>query len=359
MKKSFPIIPIFIPHAGCPNACIFCNQRRISGHFAPPDADSLRQTLESSLPKAGDQPQIAFYGGSFTAIDENLQEMYLNIAGEYIKAGRAGSIRISTRPDCVNERSAVFLREHFVTVVELGAQSMDDSVLTLSKRGHTAEHTVRASGIIKAAGLQLGLQMMTGLPGSCPRTEIETAEKLAALSPDMVRIYPVVVLRDTELYDQWASGAYNPPGIAEAAETCADLLDLFEQRHIRVIRVGLNAEEGLSQGGAVAGAYHPAFGEIVRSVQYFRLAKQRIKEAGLSGQNINIFVHPSCVSKMTGLKKANIERLKRETGCPFVHVCADAGLAPGQVDAARETDEDRLAAAVREPRKTVAKRCDQ
>ena len=244
------ILPVFVPHEGCPHDCVFCNQRRIAAPVSP-DPGEVRERVCAAR-DAGLASEVAFYGGSFTAIPEERQEAFLAAV-----AGTGVSIRISTRPDCVDAAVIDRLLRYHIKTVELGAQSMDESVLRKANRGHSAEDVRRASRLLKDAGLTLILQAMAGLPGDYG-TWRRTAEELAALHPDGVRIYPVVVIRDTVLYEMWQRGIYQPLTVSEGADAAADMLEVFLKHDIPVIRIGLNPTEELSGGAAVAGAYHPA-----------------------------------------------------------------------------------------------------
>ena len=267
MSARASIIPVFIPHWGCPHACVFCNQRRISGVKHPADAETVRAEVERArtvLPK-GERAELAFYGGSFTAIPAEQQEALLSAAKAYLDESVLSSIRLSTRPDAIDADVLSRLHRYGVETIELGAQSLCDEVLQCAHRGHTAADVENASRLIRASGFRLILQMMTGLPGDSPERSIRTAEKIIALKPDGVRIYPTVIVRDTELYDRWRAGEYREHTVEDAVALCARLLPLFEKAGIPVIRLGLNPTEELSGGAAVAGAYHPALGELVRS----------------------------------------------------------------------------------------------
>ena len=304
MKSS--VIPVFIPHLGCPNDCIFCNQRRIAAPKVP-DAQDVRHIIELALEYA-ERPQISFYGGSFTCIDTKLQEEYLSAAFEYVRSGKADSLRISTRPDGIDEQTLARLRSFGVKTVELGAQSMDDNVLLLARRGHTAEDVKRASRMIKQAGFELVLQIMPGLPGADIGADMRTAREIAALEPDGVRIYPVCVIKDTALCDMYERGEYTPLTPETAAERCADIWEVFIEANIPVIRIGLNPTEELSSGAAVAGAYHPAMGQLVRSARLYKKAVQML--SGLSPfEKALITVPRGRLSDMRGQKNANIIKL--------------------------------------------------
>lgn len=306
------VIPVFVPHLGCRHECVFCNQRRISGSEKAATAATVKQAIEQSaaLPRSGAKRQLAFYGGSFTAIEPERQEELLGAAAEAIGKGEIDAIRLSTRPDAIDETVLARLKRFGVETVELGAQSMDGEVLRLSGRGHTAEDVVRSSEAVKAAGFRLILQMMTGLPGDSAEKDIETAKKLIALRPDGVRIYPTVIVRDTALYDLWRAGEYREHTVEDAVAVCARLMPLFEEANIPVIRLGLNPTEELSQGAAVAGAYHPALGELVRS--RILLEKARALLAGTEpGSRVTLGVNAAELSQMIGQKRQNVRALSR------------------------------------------------
>lgn len=318
------VIPVFVPHLGCRHECVFCNQRRISGSEKAATAATVKQAIEQSaaLPRSGAKRQLAFYGGSFTAIEPERQEELLGAAAEAIGKGEIDAIRLSTRPDAIDETVLARLKRFGVEMVELGAQSMDGEVLRLSGRGHTAEDVVRSSEAVKAAGFRLILQMMTGLPGDSAEKDIETAKKLIALRPDGVRIYPTVIVRDTALYDLWRAGEYREHTVEDAVAVCAQLMPLFEEANIPVIRLGLNPTEELSQGAAVAGAYHPALGELVRS--RILLEKARALLAGTEpGSRVTLGVNAAELSQMIGQRRRNVGVLCEELGLRElrVHSC--------------------------------------
>ena len=308
MSARRRIIPVFVPHLGCPNDCVFCNQRRISGSTEPADAETVRQAVENSGADGDFSDwELAFYGGSFTAIDEKLRKSLLDAAVPFVQGG--GVLRLSTRPDCIDEEVLLQLKDAGVKTIELGCQSMDEDVLVKSGRGHTAKHTEDAAKLIKKHGFELILQMMTGLPGDTAEKTKATAEKLIALKPDGVRIYPTVIIKDTPLCDLWKAGKYSEHTVLEAALWCSDIVPMFKAAGIPVIRLGLNPSDELSGGDAVGGAYHPAFGEIVYSKIYLKKAEKLL--ANHSGaKTVHIGVNPSCVSKMSGQKKSNITALK-------------------------------------------------
>lgn len=304
------IIPLFIPHAGCPNQCVFCDQRKISGANTPVTPEQVSSEIERSLSLAGAPCELAFYGGSFTAMDPSVQRELLAAARPFVESGAVARIRLSTRPDAVTPEICAMLREYGVSTVELGCQSMDETVLQKSRRGHTPGDTKRAVACLKEWGFSVILQMMTGLPGDMGPQSVETAKQLIALRPDGVRIYPTVVLRGTELEAMMHAGDYTPQTVAEAVDLCASLYALFLEDNIPVIRVGLNPTEDLSGGEAVAGAYHPALGELVLSELYRRRAERLLRDAG-PGSDAILEVHPSRVSVMVGQHRRNCLDLKR------------------------------------------------
>ena len=314
------IIPIFVPHLGCPGACVFCNQRRISGVTVETTPEMAKNEIDSALERIGDRPaQVAFYGGSFTAIYKEKQESLLAVAYEYVKSGKVTSIRLSTRPDAIDGEVIERLKRYSVDTVELGCQSMNDEVLRLSKRGHDGVACEKAARMLKDAGFKVIMQMMTGLPGDDGSQSIETAQKMVDIKPDGVRIYPTVVVRDTELFDLWEAGVYKEHTVDDAVELCAVLCRMFDEAGIPVIRLGLNPTEELSGGAAVAGAYHPALGELVRSrIWLDRL--RRLLDGKALPQDIEIYVPKGAVSLCVGQKKANIERLKSEYGLRSIKI---------------------------------------
>ncbi|MGE4353111.1 MAG: elongator complex protein 3 [Oscillospiraceae bacterium] len=315
------IIPIFIPHIGCPMNCVFCNQRRISGSLLPATPEDVQKQLQMGLEKLpeGRRPQVAFYGGSFTAIPAPEQEALLKAAHAFILSGRVESLRVSTRPDAIDDERLARLWRYGVRTVELGSQSMDDAVLRKSNRGHTARDTENAAARIRKWDFQLILQMMTGLPGSSFEKDLASARKIAALRPDGVRIYPTVIVKDTALYDMWRRGEYAAHTVPDAVSLCAEIVPIFEDAGIPVIRLGLNPTEELSGGSAAAGAYHPALGELVLSRMYLnRLRPELQKYRG--AKSLLISVHPTRISVMVGQNRGNISAICSEFGIGNVKV---------------------------------------
>lgn len=331
MSARESIIPVFVPHLGCPNDCVFCNQRRISGSLEPAAARDVDIAIEkaAALLTAGTKRQLAFYGGSFTAIPEKEQLALLEAAKRHLDRGAIDSVRLSTRPDAVDGAALKRLRAFGVETIELGAQSMDDEVLRLSGRGHTAEDVEIASRLIKAGGFRLILQMMTGLPGDSAEKCEATARRIIALEPDGVRIYPTVIVRDTALYELWKAGLYAEHTVEDAVSCCARILPLFDAAGIPVIRLGLNPTDDLSGGDAAGGAYHPALGELVKSRVMLEKALP-LFAAVPPGSHVILEVHPSRVSQMTGQKRANIKLLTERFSLASLKVKA-GGCRDGEI----------------------------
>lgn len=303
--------------------CVFCNQRRISGAAEPAALENVRKIINDALlgmengkwkmeNSAGVllPVEVAFYGGSFTALPASVQDSFLNEVRPLLSFSPESAIRVSARPDCIDFETVERLKSFGVRTIELGAQSMCDDVLILSKRGHTAADVVSASEIISSCGVSLILQMMTGLPGDSHESSILTARHLAALKPDGVRVYPAVVVRDTMLFDLWSAGKYAAHTVEEAVSWCAEICLIFEQGRIPVIRLGLNPSDELSGGMAVAGAYHPSFGELVLSKICFNLAVKLLCRAK-TGSDVVITVSKGFMSKMIGQRRENLAALKK------------------------------------------------
>lgn len=316
MSAKQRIIPVFVPHLGCRHDCVFCDQRGITGTAAPPSPEDAFYRIREAMEKLphGEAVQAAFYGGSFTAVPVLLQNALLDSASRAL-AGTCGSIRISTRPDCIDSETVTRLVSKNVRTIELGAQSMNENVLRASARGHTAVDTRNAAKAVKDGGAELILQMMTGLPGDTPSISMNTARELIALSPDGVRIYPTVVVRGTRLYELWESGEYKEHGVDEAVALCSRLCEMFDDVGIPVIRLGLNPADGLSSGDAVAGAYHPAFGELVRSRMYLEHARKILRDKSVrTGSVVTLSVGQGRRSMATGQRRCNIDALVGEFG---------------------------------------------
>lgn len=314
-------ISVFIPHKGCPNCCSFCNQRTISSTAEPPDGEKVKKMLEAACPKLKNpsDTEIAFFGGSFTAVERSYMISLLEAAQSFLDEYGLAGIRASTRPDKIDREVLDILKKYGVTAIELGAQSMRDEILSMNDRGHTAEDVRNASRLIKEYGFELGLQMMTGLYGASPEDDSFTADELIRLKPDTVRIYPTVILGGTKLADLYQSGVYKPVPFDEEAELCADIMQRFEDNGIRVIRLGLHASEEV-EGQAVGGYYHPAMREICLGIIFRKKIENALAEKG----RYKIYVAPKAVSMAIGQKKCNTEYFQK-LGYD-VKICADNEL---------------------------------
>lgn len=306
--KKHANISLFVPHLGCKFRCTFCNQVGITSHIDVPHAADVKAAVETAVSSPNydcGNTELAFFGGSFTAIEPKYMLELLNAAAPFVKDGTVKGIRLSTRPDAIDGNILTLLKEYGVTAIELGAQSMDNEVLILNRRGHTAEDVERASELIKQYGFELGLQMMTGLYGSSDEKDLQTAERLIGLSPQTARIYPTIVIKNTALAELYRKGEYVPQALQSSVKLCARLLDKFENGGVRVIRVGLHS---VSPDSYIAGPFHPSFGELCEGERFYNTISQSLKSRG----DYTVFANPRDISKVTGQKKNNIERLKKQ-----------------------------------------------
>ena len=309
-------IPIFIPHLGCPNQCVFCNQRSISGCHAFRETDVAAQ-IEEALATISptDEVEIAFFGGSFTGIDRGLMLRLLDTAEQYVRMGRVQAIRLSTRPDYISDEILKILAGYSVKTIELGLQSMDDGVLSATRRGHTAKQAADACRAVVDAGFALVGQMMIGLPGQTAESECETAQKICALGASAARIYPTVVFYDTPLADMVQAGTYQPISVDEAVSRAASVLAIFEEWGIPCIRIGLCATEALvSPAHVMAGPNHAALGELVWNEYYYRFLIRALAREKLLGREVVLHLPEREISKIVGQHRKNLVRLADETG---------------------------------------------
>lgn len=312
MKKR--IIPIFVPHRGCPHDCIFCNQKKITGVSTDITSEDVRRIIEEYLTTIDKDAsiEIAFFGGSFTAIDMDIQRNLLSVAKEYVDKNIVSDIRMSTRPDCINDEILTMLKEYKVSIIELGVQSLDDRVLIDSVRGHGDKDVFESANLIKKYGIKLGLQMMIGLPSDTEEKCIYTAKEFIKLNPDCVRVYPTLVVKETGLEKLLVENKYTPFTLDESIEIVKKVLVLFYTNNINVIRVGLQATEDIAIGKEVlAGPYHPAYRELVESKMYgdyieYLINKYEAKE------NIKVLVNKKNVSRILGNRKSNVKELKEK-----------------------------------------------
>ena len=316
MKKQY-IIPIFEPHLGCPNDCVFCNQKSISGQAKQVTKEDVKNIIEEHLKyiKKDSKVEVAFFGGSFTGIEEAKQEELLSTAYEYIKQKKVDSIRISTRPDYIDKKILKRLKKYKVKTIELGVQSANDYILKKAGRGHTFEDVVKASKLIRWYGFDLGHQMMVGLPESTTVDEINTAKQLIKLKPKMVRIYPVLVIKNTKLEKDYNDGKYKPLTVTQAVEVCKELVKLFVKKHIEVIRIGLQPTDTITnpendKSEVVAGPFHPAFRQLVESGMWYDVIVEKIKQLNTKVKEVVVTVNPADVNNVIGQRKDNINNLR-------------------------------------------------
>lgn len=314
MKKR--IIPIFVPHRGCPHDCIFCNQKKITGVSTDITQGDVRNIVEEYLTTIDKDAsvEIAFFGGSFTAIDVDIQRSLLSVAKEYVDKGLVQDIRMSTRPDCIDEEILTMLKEYKVSIIELGVQSLDEDVLRESVRGHHAEEVIKSSRLIKDYGIKLGLQMMVGLPTDSEEKCIYTAREFIKLNPDCVRIYPTLVVKETGLEYLLNMNSYSPFTLEKSIQIVKKLLALFYVNNINVIRVGLQATDDIQIGKAViAGPYHPAFRDLVEGEMIKDYLRNIVVENKVTS-NLVVKTNKKNVSKIIGNKKSNSLYMKNEFG---------------------------------------------
>ena len=318
MKKQY-IIPIFVPHLGCPNDCTFCNQKTISGQtkeVTPKDVKQIVEEYLKSFKERNKYTEIAFFGGSFTGIDIQKQEELLKVAYEFVKNKKVNSIRVSTRPDYIDKDRLKLLKRYGVKTIELGVQSTNDYILKKCKRNHTFDDVKRASKLIRWKGFTLGHQMMVGLPESTMLDEMRTAKDLAKLKPKIMRIYPVLVLKGTELEQEYIDGSYTPLSVEQAVERCKELSYFFAKKRINVIRVGLQSTDTISDlsknenSQVVAGPYHETFRQLVESSINYDTIVNKIKSYNVKVKEVEITTCPENVNNVVGYKRENIEKLK-------------------------------------------------
>ncbi len=299
-------IPVFVPHLGCPHDCVFCNQKRITGNEKPVDAKKIIDEFLDKAKPSG-YVEIAFFGGSFTGIPFEEQCSFLSIAKKYIDSGQVDGIRLSTRPDYIDNKILDNLQEYGVTTIELGVQSLDEEVLKLSARGHTSDAVYNAVNLIRNYNFKLGLQMMTGLPGDTYEKSIETAVRIAKLKPDFVRIYPTLVIRDTYLEKMYNCGEYIPFSLNETVDLLAELKCIFDSSGIDIIRMGLQTTDEISpDASVVAGPFHESVGELVWNKYYLKIIEDICNDGGI----YDVYCAGGHRSKVIGHKKNNVNYLQ-------------------------------------------------
>ncbi len=323
------IIPVFLPHAGCPHQCVFCNQKAITGASGGTSLDVARAEILKYLSyprKNRSQTTVSFYGGNFLGLPHSIIKRLLSLAAEFVDQGLVDGIRFSTRPDTVDDRTLDLLKPFPVTTVELGVQSLDDEVLEQSRRGHRASDSLAAARLVQERGYSLGLQMMTGLPGDTGGQSVQTAQGIVALQPNFVRIYPTVILEGSPLAHLWRQGRYKASSLEEAVALAKNLLTVFNQADIPVVRLGLAASDSLdSEGTILAGPYHPAFGHLVASAIFLDKALGLLKQHGITSGPVTFQVHPKSLSSLRGQKNTNMRHLEKLLdSAPVIH--QDASL---------------------------------
>ncbi|MEA1960362.1 MAG: radical SAM protein [Bacillota bacterium] len=329
-------IPIFISHLGCPYQCIYCDQKKIATSQVP-EPNQVQKIIEDHLQTipVNSEVEVAFFGGNFTDIDADLQEAYLKAVEPYILAKKISGIRLSTRPDSIDEEGLERLKNNHVNTIELGVQSLCDEVLKASSRGYTADVVFKSSQLVKEWGFQLGVQLMIGLPGDHFELDIATVQSTIEINPAMVRIYPTLVIAGTALETLYQKGAYQPLSLENAVMTCREMFLRLEKNNIPVIRMGLHPGEDLrSEGVIVTGPFHPAFGELVEQSIFLEQASmvlQQLRERKAFQNQVVLFVNPRDVSKMAGLKRNNIKQLQSQWNLSQVTIQPDSGIKRNEI----------------------------
>ncbi len=316
-------IPIFVPHKGCPHDCVFCNQRHITGQMTETKAEDVKKIIDDHLSTIGGKyyAEVAFFGGSFTAIELCKQTELLSVAYPYVKSGKINGIRCSTRPDCIDDTILENLKKFGTVCIELGVQSTDSEVLRLSRRGHTFDDVIKASQKIKLYGIDLGLQMMLGLPGDTRQKMIKTAKDLISLKPKCVRIYPTLVVKDTALFDMYEKGVYTPLTTEEAVDILSEIIPMFKRNGIQIIRTGLQTTDEINEH-TVKGPYHPAIKELAEG----RIVRNVIEKNLKTNEMVTkVFSNPKTVSLVSGHKSCNKEYFKEKYGIK-IEVSQDSSL---------------------------------
>ena len=325
------VVPVFLPHAGCPHRCVFCNQNTLARPSSGrPPAQDWRAAAVDFLRFRGTRrtrSEIAFYGGTFLGLPGQRLRELLAEAAALVREHRLDGIRFSTRPDSVSEATLAIVADYPVATIELGVQSMSDAVLQESGRGHTAADTEQAVALLQRRGYRVGLQLMVGLPGDDDERLAETGRRIAALAPDFIRSYPTLVLAGSELEGRFRAGRYHPLSLERAVELSAGLYRLFRARRIPVARTGLQATRDLDPGGAVvAGPHHPAFGQLVQSACFRAALFAALRQAPIAGASVRLLVHPRSLARLRGHRGETVERLKADFGWGRVAVGADESL---------------------------------
>ncbi|SKC87113.1 elongator complex protein 3 [Maledivibacter halophilus] len=336
MSKKNYIIPIFVPHHGCPFDCVFCNQKKITGIDTPLTGAQIQKQIEDYVESIGEKKdkhiEIAFFGGSFTGININKQREFLQIASKWRRTGYVDDIRLSTRPDYINKEILLNLKENDVSIIELGVQSLKDEVLRKSSRGHSARDVLIASKLIRKMGFKLGLQMMIGLPGDSFEKSLYTAEKIISYCPDFVRIYPTLVVRGTELEKLFLQGHYIPLDIDEAVLICKEIYKLFYKNNIPIIRIGLQPTDNIMEGkDVIAGPFHPAFRQLVEAEVFKEAIVNSIDLHKNKINKLEFMLNPKAISNLVGIKKENLIYFKSRYNVDSIKITKDSGILKNKV----------------------------
>lgn len=333
MSKSHYIIPIFVPHEGCPHDCVFCNQDSITGQEAPVDAAYVRDTIEAylrTIRRENSVIEVSFFGGTFTAISLDKQKELLAVAKEYKDRGLIHLIHLSTRPDYIDDSILRNLKDYSADVIELGIQSMDDEVLLKSGRGHTARQAEDASRLIKQYGFTLGHQIMLGLPGDDFQKDIKTAQEVIRMGPAICRIYPALTIKDTEMEKLYREGKYTPYTLEEAVDISKTIYSMLVSEGINVIRIGLQPTEEINEGkDIVAGPFHPAFRELVEGSLYSDMIKEEL--AGKEAADIVIWINEKDISKLYANRKVFFNKMKEQLNIKKIKVAASSERTRGNL----------------------------
>lgn len=326
-ENKTAIIPLYITHSGCPHLCIYCNQKIASDHEEPIKPQDIKIKIEKALALVDrtkyNQVEIAFYGGSFTALDIKEQEALLLPIQEFILSGQVDSIRVSTRPDYINEEVLSLLKSMNVKTIEIGAQSMNDEVLKLAKRGHSSADIINASRLIKKIGFMLSIHLMIGLPVDTPEISINSAKSVIELQPDFVRIHPTLVLKGTQLEEEYQAGRFKSWDSEQVLNTLKEMLKLFEEASIKVIRIGLQPSEGLLlKENVISGFNHPSMRELCESLIFLDEMTEMIDSS--EGKDIVFLINPSDISKVLGHKRFNFIKLTEQY--PNHEICYETDM---------------------------------
>lgn len=331
MSKNYYIIPIFVPHEGCPHNCVFCNQDRITGVDEEVTAETVRNTIIDyleTIQKNDATIEVSFFGGTFTGIREEKQKELLKVAKEYKDKKKIDRIRLSTRPDSdyINDYILNYLKDYGVDIIELGVQSLDEEVLKKAGRGHSVSDVINASKLIKQYKFVLGHQIMPGLPGDTFEKDINTTKASISMKPDICRIYPSLVIKDTPMEKMYKCGEYIPYSLEEAVDISKVMYDMYRKNRINVIRIGLQPTESINEGGdIIAGPFHPSFRELVESSLIVDAILENMKEE----KNALIYINPKDLSKLYANKKLYFNRLKENN--KFVSVEQDINIQRGYI----------------------------